>query len=37
MVTTATAFFEESRFLWVNGYGCVIERQELNDETIIDV
>jgi hypothetical protein len=35
-LTSATSTFDHQRFLFVNSYGCVLERQE-TDETIIEV
>lgn len=31
-LTTSTQFFDGSRFLFVNGHGCVIQREEADDE-----
>lgn len=36
-ISNATQPFEGSRFLFVNSYGCVIERQEADEDSTIEV
>jgi hypothetical protein len=36
LISTATQFYNDSRFLFVNAYGCVIERQEGDEEKFIE-